>query len=265
MSGAKRTHSAAGGSHTHGGKHAKVAERTAKYKTSHGTAKSASGRMMPGAMRMPIRREIKFVDNALTVSPFQNAATPPTSIYLGGPVQGAAPYQRIGQKIVNKSLHLRGFITATAAAGAIPEDLGRIVVVYDEQTNGAAPAWADVVYSYTAAGSSASSAFDGLNMNNRERFKVLVDEQIRFPACTMGSSAGVVSALFQPDATGNTAAAKWNFERYVRLNGLVTHYKATAGGVGDVATGAIFMFCMDQTNSGSWTFNWGSRLRYDDL
>lgn len=219
-----------------------------------------------GGMRRPPRmeslaREIKFVDNALTNTDFRTAATPPVGVYIGGPVQGAAPYQRVGQKLLNKSLQIRGIVVNKATS---TEDIGRILIVYDRQPNGAVPVWSLVVASYIAAGTSASTAYDGLNMNNRERFKVLADEQLRFPAVT--NTSGVLTNQAQTDATGNTGAAKWNFERFIRLKDMPTHFNATnGGGIGDVTTGSLVMFCVSQSNDACWTFNWSSRLRFDDL
>lgn len=210
------------------------------------------------------QREIKYCDNAVTATNFRISSTPPVAVYIGGPVQGAAPYQRIGSKIMNKSLHMRGIITCNATS---LEDLGRIIVVYDRQADGAAPAFADLIKATTAAGATSSGAMDGVNMDNRLRFKVLVDEQIRFPAVTNAAGAGVLTnSGNQFDATGNASAAKWNFERYIRLpEGVVTHYKATAGGIGDVATGSIVLFCVSYDQDACWAFDWSCRLRFDDL
>lgn len=222
-------------------------------------AAAGQRRMMPPIQNR--QHEIKFVDNALTGTLFRTDSTPPVGVYLGGPVQGAAPYQRIGQRIANKSIRIRGIVQPVASSTATT--MGRIVVVYDEQANGAVPAWSDVVLAYTAAGASSSSTYDGINMNNRERFKVLVDEQFWLPATTI--TAGVVTAGQQFDATGNKKAAPWNFDRFVPLKDLVTHFKASAGGIGDVATGAIIMYVVTSGSDSSYQFDWSSRLRYDDL
>lgn len=218
------------------------------------------------AMMPPIQNrqhEIKFVDNAQTTTGMRLSAIPPTGVYLGGPVQGAAPYQRIGQRIANKSLRIRGVVTpatANATCGIV-----RIIVVYDEQANGAVPAYADVISAYTAAGANSSTAYDGVNMNNRERFKVLIDEQFQAPATTV-TGDGVITAGVVLDTTGNRKMAPWNFDRFVPLKDLVTHFKASAGGIGDVATGSLIMFVVgDSVTDGSWQFIWSSRLRYDDL
>jgi len=221
-----------------------------------------SGRRLMAPIQMA-QHEIKFVDNAATGTIFRLAATPPVGIYLGGPVQGAAPYQRIGQKIANKSLRIRGQVNPNVSNTA-GYGIGRIIVVYDEQANGAAAAWADVVSAYTAAGGNSSSGYDGLNMNNRERFKCFVDEQFQLPVTTVVGS--LITAGVVLDTTANKKAAPWNFDRFIPLNNLVTHYKGTAGGIGDVATGALLMFvvcdgCTDQ----SYIFDWSARLRYDDL
>jgi len=218
---------------------------------------------VPRAMGELVRlsqREIKYVDNALTNTTFRQSGIPPTGIYLGGPIQGAAPYQRVGTKIMNRSLHLRGVLLPqlTDLGG-----IGRILVVYDRESNGALPGWADVIQGTTAAAAISNTTYDGVNMGNRMRFKVLIDEQFSFPSLTY--AAGVVTNLAQLDTTGNSSAAKYNFERYVRLNDLPTHFKATAGGIGDVANGALIMFCVQENTDASWLFQWGSRLRYDDV
>lgn len=218
-------------------------------------------RMMPAIQNRV--HEIKFVDNSVVNQTFRLDSVPPQGVYLGGPVQGAAPYQRIGQKIANKSLRVRGVVRPVATGTAC---FGRILIIYDEQANGALPAWGDVIQSYNAAGTQQAIASDGLNMNNRERFRVLAEEQFYLPSLTY--TAGVVTNLGQVDTAGNKQASAFNFDRFIPLRDLVTHYKASAGGIGDVATGAISIWCALDSTSGtdsSWTFTYTSRLRYDDL
>lgn len=207
------------------------------------------------------QREIKYVDNAYSGLLFHLSSTPPVAVYIGGPVQGAAPYQRIGSKIVNKSLHIRGIVNPQTTG---TNNIGRLLLVYDRQCDGAAPTWATVIQGTTAAGVTSNTTFDGLNMSNRMRFKVLMDEQFYLPSQTY--TAGVVTNVSQFDTTGNTGAAKWNFERYIRLpEGLQTHFSATAGGVGDVATGGMFLFASCEGVDAAWNFAYGVRLRFDDL
>lgn len=240
---------------------ARFRRSVASFPRSLNYARAGQRVMMPPVQNR--RHEIKFVDNATTATNFKRDSTPPVGVYIGGPVQGAAPYQRIGQRIANKSLRLRGTVDPVLSNGTA--GLGRIIVVYDEQSNGAVPAFADVISSYTATGANASTAYDGINMNNRERFKVLVDEQFALPALTV--AAGVITAGQTMDTTGNKKAAPWNFDRFIPLKDLITHFKASAGGIGDVATGALIMFvvCDSAVTDSAFDFGWSARLRYDDL
>lgn len=204
------------------------------------------------------RREIKYVDIAYNAITIRAANIPPTGQVLNIPVQGAAPYNRIGSKVMNKSIRVRGHVQQVATA--LPT-IVRIIIIYDRQTNGATPSWATVIQSTTSNGTQGNAALDGINMDNRERFKMLADEQILLPAATF--NAGVVTNASFPDTSGPTN--KLNFDRYIKLFDLETHYKASAGAVGDIATGGIFLFAVMDGDDSSWEFLYTARLRYDDL
>lgn len=211
------------------------------------------------ASRVP---ELKFVDTANSALGSQSTAAPPTATTVLTCVQGAAAYQRIGQRVQLHSLRLVGSIFPNATmAGFSP---GRVLVVYDRQANAAAPAWSDVIQCVTSGGSASSSVRDGLNLANRERFVILIDERMTFPCVT--DTAGSFSSI------GNLGSSEknpgmFNFDRYVKLHGLESHFNNTNGGtIADIQTGSIVMFFVTDANAGTgWTFQWSSRIRYQDL
>nr|WAE42705.1 MAG: capsid protein [Cressdnaviricota sp.] len=203
-------------------------------------------------------REIKYVDIAATSITARLYSTPPTATVLNIPVQGAAPYNRIGSKVMNKSLRICGYLTVNATT---VQDFVRILVVYDRQTNGSAPSWTSVIQATTSAGAQSNYTIDGLNMDNRERFKVLLDDKVYTPSVSV--AAGVLTNFAAPDTSGPTN--RFNYDRWIALRGLETHYKATAGAVGDIATGGIFIFVVCTAQDNNWSFVFTSRLRYDDL
>ena len=131
----------------------------------------------PYSKRLPFYRqsELKLVDVAQTSNVISTTAY---FNVLNIPVAGASFYQRVGNEIEMKSLHLIGNITCTGQPSAGAVDYCRIMILYDRQPNGAYPTAADVLTSYASAGGTTSTSYDHLNPNNADRFKVLAD--IRF-------------------------------------------------------------------------------------
>ena len=85
---------------------------------------------------------------------------------VNGMAQGSDFTNRIGRKYTNVAVQLEGYL------GPQDSNVGttkcRIMLIYDAQPNGALPAITDVLTAST------SNAF--MNLNNRDRFKVLCDE-----------------------------------------------------------------------------------------
>lgn len=98
---------------------------------------------------------------------------------LNACTQGNDDYQRIGRKIVTRSIFIRGklelyYLAQPALPGGgdvfFPSTLNRIMIVVDWQTNGQTPAIEDILEEpYPEA---------QLNMTNRKRFSVIRDECI---------------------------------------------------------------------------------------
>lgn len=210
------------------------------------------------AVRSP---EVKFVDHATTTSTFTSVATVAGTNVLDL-LQGSQGYNRIGQRIQLKTLRIRGLIENVATVAS--SNTGRVLVVYDRQPNGTTAMWTDVVLGVTAAGATSSLIRDGINMGNRERFVVLIDEQMYLPGLT--NTAGQVTTVADY-GTNDKNPSMFNFDRFVNLRDMETHFNnGTAGNITDIQSGCITMFvACEAAATASWRFYWSSRVRFLDL
>ncbi len=214
--------------------------------------------------------ETKAVDTPPTVADFLTVGAV-GAVPLNVPISGAAFYQRVGNKIAMKSLQIRGFIYPGGAnAAAVNEQIARIIIFYDRQTNGAAPAVADVLLGTKQDGTTETSATSPINMNNRDRFYILADMQVALPAVGINGATAASTATIGIDINGNAGDAnqgQFNMNRFIKLKGLEAQYKGNNGNAGDVAAGGIFVLCIssgDGNASSAWKFAYNARLRYND-
>lgn len=178
---------------------------------------------------------------------------------------GSSMFNRIGRRIEMLSVRFTGHIECIAGlTRSVLPDYARLVIVYDRQTNGAYPTISDMFQDTDQAGVNTTLAQSGINMDNRERFVVIMDYRIYLPQATV--TAGVVSAAFPVD----TMAYKPLVDEYRRLGKLTTHYKADSNPavIGDISTGGLFVVAFaDQTAATSaFSMNeWNVRLKYIDV
>lgn len=105
--------------------------------------------------------------------------------------QGPNTFQRIGRKITVKQIELHGTMGYEHAPGSFLADTLRIMVIHDSQCNGALPVYADVF-----EGASATDSF--LNLNNSQRFKILMDKWFDFNAEAILNNADPAAAYAIP-------------------------------------------------------------------
>nr|UOF76876.1 capsid protein [Cressdnaviricota sp.] len=169
---------------------------------------------------------------------------------------GSGFNNRIGRKIDLKSLHLTGLIAQTGTASTT-NDYARICVIYDRQTNGVLPTYAEIFTNYSQSSTTASTSFSGLNPDNRERFVMLADQRLVLPATPVSGVNGSVDAL----------STTFSINRFLKLN-QTTMYKGDTSPsiIGDIATGAVYIVTIGSIASGSEPYRaqltW--RLRYMD-
>lgn len=214
--------------------------------------------------------EMKFVDypySTLLLTP-----TTGTIALLNGLQYGAAPYNRIGNRIRMKSLHLRGFILVTGSNAAANTQgfPARIIVFYDRQTNGANPSITDLLMAYTQAGATTSNTLDGIRMDNRDRFLILRDSQLTMPPVGVNGGTPAANTAFSYSVVtsgSDQGSGCFSVDMFIPLKGLEAHYKASTGLVGDLATGGLFVLGVSSdasAGSPAYALNFTSRLRFYD-
>lgn len=181
-----------------------------------------------------------MVDTAQAVYALDSTGT---VALLNGVAQGADFNQRIGRKITMRSVQIRGLITPQDAS--VSSNLGRIMIIYDTQPNGALPAITDVL--------NVASSTSMMNLNNRDRFKILMDEQVGCGAVETGAT------LAYAQAPGVTSIQRW-----IRLNHDVV-FDGTTAAIGDIQTGSLFILTVGfQAANAGHNCNASLRMRFVD-
>lgn len=156
---------------------------------------------------------------------------------LNGCIQGTDYTQRIGRKIVLKSLYIRGWIQTTLADDPILQyapQIARMMVVVDNQPNG-------TVFNITDLLVTASPAAQ-LNLNNRDRFSVLSDKEFVFDPVIVNTSAA--------DKYAGLNRTIHPIKKYKKLNMETIFNAGNAGTIGDMNSGAIYMVWIGNTAAG---------------
>lgn len=183
--------------------------------------------------------ELKFKDTNFTTTINANSEvwSPGTPTLLNGLANGSDASTRIGRKIIMTSLYFRTVVQlATTSTGGAAF---RIVVVYDKQSNAAAPAVTDVFV--------ADNFRSPNNLSNRDRFVTLCD---------------VVT-----DQIGTGTNYSGNVTIYKKIN-LETMFNAgSAGTIGDISSGSIYFFVAQSGGilTANPTVNTYARIRYTDM
>jgi len=155
--------------------------------------------------------------------------------------QGAAFYQRIGQKINIKMIEAHITLICTAAP---TQAWFRLMIVHDRSPNGVAPGMADILFSQPAAGISSNSM---LSVVNKARFSVIYEKR---------------DDMINTD---NTYITEINVRKHVNIT---CHYGANAGNIGDIRSGALYLICFTQAAAGGLNYAAGSahvRMSFYDL
>lgn len=213
----------------------------------------------PPVYRQPAQRsvELKAVDtasggvNAFGSVDFDQSA--PVLFLLNGIAAGTDFYNRVGRKVKLRSLLFRGDVYAadTTTSGAMSI---RVALVYDGQANGAAITHSDVFNSVDSGGTTGSRAYSGVNLNNRDRFKILKDWSFTLAPVAL-------------NAAGNGGYHNRRvFKAYIPLN-LDEVFSGTGATISSIQTGALYLIALcdaSTTGDDAATITWNSRVRFSD-
>lgn len=188
-----------------------------------------------------------------------------TFILLNAIQAGSGFFNRVGNKIEMRSIRFTGQIRSLNVSRSAVADYLRVVIVYDRQSNGATPALTDVFQDTDNVGNNHTDSLSGINLNNRDRFAIIMDKRIMLPQAT--DTAGALTNVF-PNSFQHE---KWDtIDEYRKLKGLVTHYGTSSNpaAIGDIKSGALFLIAFTAVNAAASEIfainNWNARLRYDD-
>lgn len=207
-------------------------------------------------------QEVKALDVAKGFAPYVSTAS---VVALNLIQAGSSFFNRVGRRLRMKSIQIQGYIELQSVTGQVVPDLLRTVVVYDRQTNGAYPALADIFQDTDQTGANTTNELSGLNLNNRERFAILMDLKHKTPV--LHAAAGVIDTTqgIWPTDQGLQVNGGFNINEFRKLRGVETHYKADSNPavIGDISTGGLYLVTFCGT-SGQWTLDVKTRLRYND-
>lgn len=204
------------------------------------------------------RGEVKFFDvtitNPVTSNPYglQQTSAPPSGAEPSTPFagitelncveQGATSYNRIGTKILIKSILFQAcFSVAGSNAG---NDLVRYMLVYDHQPNGAFPTFSTIL---SANIGTAPNFYGSVNMSNRSRFIILRDR---------------IQAIDPDGGNGGMISVK----EFIKTK-LETQFKSSTNTIEDITTGAIYLVAFALSSSAITYVQMSSgscRIRYFD-
>ena len=163
---------------------------------------------------------------------------------INGVATGTDFTDRIGRKTQMKSVNLIGVVQPED--GDVANNLARVMLVYDCQSNGAAPVITDILV--TASGVSQ------LNLNNRDRFQVLFDSH----NAMAGQNSGTATLTYS--GAPSIALVK----KYVKLNHEVL-FAGTTNGIASIQTGGLFLVtCGSQATGSGSNFICTIRTRFVD-
>lgn len=187
--------------------------------------------------------EFKSVDTVITGDLNQTG----TISLINGIARGDEINERNGREITMKSVQLSMACESTATTGIA--QTCRILLVYDRQANAAAPTFAQVL-----AATGGSCVISPRNLENRKRFKILMDRKF-----SLGPQGGTTTALGAP-------AKKVLRDYYRKLTLPVTFNSGDAGTVADIVTGSLYILTCGEVAAGATdgVASIYARVRYTD-
>lgn len=184
-----------------------------------------------------IGQEFKAIDRAAG-----NYAVDTAGVFalLNGCGLGSDIGDRIGRQILLRSVLVEGYIQSLPGSGV--DQVGRVLIVYDRQSNGVLPAITDIL-----AGAGVAAVTAPRNLSNRHRFKIMFDQ--RFALNASGESDAIKLVKF-----------------YRRLRHPVEFNAGDAGTIADIISGALIQVTIGSTPPGATAASMTvcTRVRYTD-
>lgn len=191
------------------------------------------------------RDELKFKDTPLVDVTYGAAGT---ITVLNNMSQGTDSIVRIGRRINMKSVFIRYMLDSNFTENIF----FRTILVVDMQANGSLPLWTDIFVE--------ANATTLTNLNNRDRFRILVDRQDMIEPGVSG--AGPASGV--GNAGGPTICFK---QIYKKLNFQTTYNAGIQGTIADIQTGSLLLCTIASVTAvgtGGYSTQVKCRIRFTD-
>lgn len=217
--------------------------------------------------------EIRGVDHPIITYNFNAADGASNNMFtlMNGIAEGDGFYQREGNKINLKNIHIRGYIRPRAShpsgtEGEYNSEFGKIrmIIVYDRQPTGALPALQDLLRSHNTHGTPSTSSESEVNLNSRARFAILRDKEWSVPNFKYNTTNQTMTSGHMLGYTGDQES--WVVNEFIKLKDLGVVFKGTGEPmtIAHIATGAIYMVLLKSNPDVHMQFKAGWRTRYGD-
>ena len=156
---------------------------------------------------------------------------------LNAVAKGTNDTSRVGNQIIVRSVHQRGFGSVTPATGV--DQLHRYLLLVDRAPSGVAPAITDIL--------NAVNVYAFINEDNRWRFKILYDETFNLNATAESGSIRAVNKM-------------------IRMVQKIHYNDNSLGDIRDIQSGAIYWLAIGTSAAGATagTFTGNSIISYID-
>ena len=201
----------------------------------------------------------KYVDLAYSGAPVDNLGS---FVLLNGIASGNDFYQRTNRAIIAKKLKIKfSFFQQRTAVGYYPSTTARIIIFWDNDSNGITPVISDLLLDVIAAGTTSSNNFSHKNMNNKGRFIFLFDKRYALPAYSI-TTVNQINTVNSPHRPNNE---DWCESLNIKLDSLITRYNSTGLNINDINNGSMYFFVLGTNSTSSWNVNFCSRFSYLDV
>lgn len=162
------------------------------------------------------------------------------TFYLLNPcARGDDIAERVGRETIMRSIQIKGKTYGTASTGTL--QIHRIIIFYDRQSNGAAPAATDLLVS--------NDDLSLKNLNNKKRFKILYDQRF----------------TIESNVAANTGALH-TFDFYRKLRHPCSFNNGDNGNITDFISGSLYVYVLGTNAAGATAgaTQIKSRIRFQD-
>lgn len=192
------------------------------------------GRRTAG-FRNPVRVEYKCVDITMNNQPVTPGATAPTSarfMLLNGLKPGSGINERIGRRILMKSLYVRGTVYGPNGSKTPPFNV-RMICILDKQANAVQPQITDILREFDKNSGAVTDYSTPVNISNAARFSVVLDKTFTGQNYSTDIATG-------PNFSAGTKPVRI----YKKMNLFTQYNEGTSGGVADITSGALYLIFM---------------------